>query len=203
MFKALMSKRYSERNGVAVRTAVEGNPGMDGEHVEGELDVNLAELTLGQRLTTLTGDTVSGDQSNSDDEALGTKQHAKTAGKDPSAVPSNSLARSLIQALHSSDTKLLEACLQHSDIQLIRNSVRRLPTQLALPLITACVERLSRGRGGNNLKRGGGASSQRGSTLITWVKTVLVFHSGYLMTVCLLRFQSLFSCLILFRCQTL
>jgi U3 small nucleolar RNA-associated protein 5 len=36
----------------------------------------------------------------------------------------------------------------------------------------------------NNVKGGGGgASSQRGSSLVTWVKTVLVIHAGHLMTI--------------------
>ena len=96
-------------------------------------------------------------------------------------VAANSLTRTLIQALHSSDTRLLEMCLTHSDPTLIRNTVRRLPPQLAIPLITSCVERLGKH---NNVKGGGGgASSQRGSSLVAWVKTVLVIHAGHLMTV--------------------
>jgi len=87
----------------------------------------------------------------------------------------------LIQALHSSDTRLLEMCLTHSDPTLIRNTVRRLPPQLAIPLIASCVERLGKR---NNVKGGGGgASSQRGSSLVAWVKTVLVIHAGHLMTI--------------------
>jgi len=89
----------------------------------------------------------------------------------------------LIQALHSSDSRLLETCLAHSDNTLIRNTVQRLPPQLAVPLLNACVERLSRGARANNMKGGGGgASSQRGMALTTWVKAVLTIHSGHLMT---------------------
>jgi len=89
----------------------------------------------------------------------------------------------LIQALHSSDSGLLETCLAHSDQVMIRNTVRRLPPQLAVPLITACVERLGRGSRAMNMKGGGGgASSQRGTGLLTWVKAVLAIHSGHLMT---------------------
>lgn len=99
-------------------------------------------------------------------------------------VAANSLTRTLIQALHSSDTRLLEMCLTHSDPTLIRNTIRRLPPQLAIPLITSCVERLGRGHRVANMKGGGGgASSQRGSSLVVWVKTVLVIHAGHLMTI--------------------
>ena len=53
--------------------------------------------------------------------------------------------------------------------------VQQLPPQLAVPLLSACVERLGRGHRGANLKGGGGgASAQRGSALVVWVKAVLV-----------------------------
>jgi len=50
-------------------------------------------------------------------------------------------------------------------------------------LLTACVERLGRGSRAANMKGGGGgASSQRGTGLLAWVKAVLAIHSGHLMT---------------------
>ncbi|KAJ7275542.1 WD40-repeat-containing domain protein [Mycena haematopus] len=191
---ATLNKRYTESGSVAVRSGVE--LGQDEEMddlahnaIDGELDVDLAELSLGQRLTALSGDTRPVASSDSDDEATTQKSKAPRKGQgdastqDVSVVPASSLTRTLIQALHSSDTKLLETCLAHSDQTLIRNTIRRLPPQLAVPLITACVERLGRGaRAGNMKGSGGGASSQRGTTLIMWVKTVLTVHSGHLMT---------------------
>ncbi|KAF8167822.1 hypothetical protein B0H34DRAFT_646270, partial [Crassisporium funariophilum] len=128
---------------------------------------DLAELSLGQRLTAVTEG-----------------QLDQASDSDISVVPANSLTRTLIQALHSSDTRLLEMCLTHSDPTLIRNTVRRLPPQLAIPLITACVERLGRGARAMNMKGGGGgASSQRGAGLVSWVKAVLAIHAGHLMTI--------------------
>ncbi|KAF8213640.1 WD40-repeat-containing domain protein [Mycena galopus ATCC 62051] len=191
---ATPNKRYTESGSVAVRSGAE--LGQDEEMddiahnaIDGELDVDLAELSLGQRLTALSGDAQPVASSDSDDEPTTQKSKAtrKSAGdastQDVSVVPASSLTRTLIQALHSSDTKLLETCLAHSDQTLIRNTVRRLPPQLAVPLITACVERLGRGaRAGNMKGGGGGASSQRATTLIMWVKTVLTVHSGHLMT---------------------
>lgn len=153
--------------------------------IDGHLDVDLAELSLGQRLTALSGD-VNGDasgSSGSEDEEHPRKRNPKSK-QDEAVVPANSLTRTLIQALHSSDSKLLETCLAHSDPTLIRNTVRKLPPQLAVPLLTACVERLGRGaRAGNMKGGGGGASSQRGTGLITWVRSVLTIHGGHLMTV--------------------
>ncbi|KAJ7151528.1 WD40-repeat-containing domain protein [Mycena filopes] len=189
---ATPNKRYTESGSLAVRSGAELGQDEDMDDVpnnaiDGELDVDLAELSLGQRLTALSGDARPVSSSDSDDEA-GTNPKSKTARKgasvqDGHVVPANSLTRTLIQALHSSDTRLLETCLAHSEQALIRNTVRRLPPQLAVPLITACVERLGRGaRAGNMKGGGGGASSQRASALIMWVKTVLAVHSGHLMT---------------------
>jgi U3 small nucleolar RNA-associated protein 5 len=155
--------------------------------IDGSLQVDLAELSLGQRLKAVSQkglDIVS----DMDDDTLNktqTKPLKKQTGAEIPVVAANSLTRTLIQALHSSDTRLLEMCLTHSDPTLIRNTVRRLPPQLAIPLITSCVERLGRGNRVTNMKGGGGgASSQRGSSLVAWVKTVLTIHAGHLMTVC-------------------
>ncbi|KAJ7693539.1 WD40-repeat-containing domain protein [Mycena rosella] len=193
---ATPNKRYTESGSVAVRSGVELGQDEDMDviahnAIDGDLDVDLAELSLGQRLTALSGDARPQISSDSDDED-GPTQKSKAPrqsgqgdgnAQDVSVVPANSLTRTLIQALHSSDTRLLETCLAHSDQALIRNTVRRLPPQLAVPLITACVERLGRGaRAGNMKGGGGGASSQRGTALIMWVKTVLAVHSGHLMT---------------------
>ncbi|KAJ3802606.1 WD40-repeat-containing domain protein [Lentinula aff. detonsa] len=180
------SKRYTESL-AAVGSGVdlgqdENLDNLDVQNVEGHLDVDIAELSLGQRLTAVSGaDPLAGD---SDSEpSLTKKQKSKSTQDGITVVPAASLTRTLIQALHSSDSRLIETCLAHSDITLIRNTVRKLPPQLALPLITACVERLGRGaRAGNMKGGGGGASSQRGTGLITWVKTVLSVHGGHLMT---------------------
>lgn len=159
---------------------------------DGDLDVDLAEMSLGKRLTALSGgNELGGQNSTSDSEDEGVDVSGRRSSKQKmrqdvglSVVPANSLTRTLIQALHSSDSRLLETCLAHSDQTLIRNTVRRLPPQLAVPLLTACVERLSRGSRAANMKgSGGGASSQRGTGLIGWVKAVLAVHSGHLMTV--------------------
>ena len=164
--------------------------------VDGALDADLAELSLGQRLTAVQGaaNGVSESEAESDAEEGAALNGKPQKGAPVDAVPAGSLTRTLIQALHSSDTRLLETCLAHSDVTLIRNTVRRLPPQLAVPLVTACVERLGRGARGNNLKGGGGgASSQRGTALINWVKAVLSTHSGHLMTVCSLPLLAVHS----------
>ncbi|KAH9945591.1 NUC189-domain-containing protein [Amylocystis lapponica] len=189
---ATLQKRYNEPSSLAVRSGVElgQDPSMDDlptRDVDGDLDVDLAELSLGQRLTALTGNTdmPGRTSSDSDSDGPGTAASSRQRTREgvPEAVPASSLTRTLIQALHSSDARLLETCLAHSNPTLIRNTVRRLPAQLAVPLVTACVERLGRRARAANMKGGGGgASSQRGAALLNWVKAVLVAHSGHLMT---------------------
>lgn len=160
------------------------------------MDVDLAEMSLGERLAARsTGDAnASGVQRSSGSDAedgapsRGGGKKKKNAKDRELVVPAHSLTRTLIQALHSSDTGLLEACFAHSDETLIRNTVARLPPQLTVPLLNACMERLGRGGRGNNMKgRGGGASAQKGMVLIKWVKAVLAIHSGHLMTVSLMH----------------
>ena len=159
---------------------------------QGELDVDLAELSLGQRLTATAGD-IALRAASSDEEEVDQSAHQTHTTSQP--IPASSLTRTLIQALHSSDSGLLESCLAHTNATLIQNTVRRLPPQLAVPLIDACVERLGRGKRAGRGKGGGaGAGAQRGMGLIRWVRAVLVVHGGHLLTV---RYRQQRSCLIL------
>jgi U3 small nucleolar RNA-associated protein 5 len=156
--------------------------------IDGSLEPDLPELSLGQRLAAVENDFDAGSGSDIDepDDMIQKKSKRKAVKTNLSTIPSNSLTQTLIQALHSSDSRLLEMCLAHTDPKLIRNTIRRLPPQLAIPLINVCVERLGRGARGANMKgRGGGASSQRGMGLITWINAVLAVHTGHLMTVSL------------------
>jgi U3 small nucleolar RNA-associated protein 5 len=151
----------------------------------GVLDTEMAELSLGQRLRVMQrGEDGQLSHSDSDSDRQTTKKSKKGRETTEIEVPTESLSRTLTQALHSSDAKLLEGCLRHSDPSLIQNTVMQIPPQLAVPLLQACVERLARGRGGNTGRsRGSAASAQRGTVMIAWIKVVLVVHSGHLMTV--------------------
>lgn len=189
-------RRYAEPSNLKIHSGVElgQDPAADNPvgEIEGALDVDLAELSLGQRLAAVSGGDeaahASGSSESESEEGGFALQPNGKSGKSksaaPDSVPASSLTRTLIQALHSSDSRLLETCLSHSEPLLIRGTVRKLPPQLAVPLLTACVDRLGRGNLAANMKGGGGgASSQRGISLITWVKVVLTVHSGHLMTV--------------------
>ncbi|KAI6035245.1 hypothetical protein F5J12DRAFT_17759 [Pisolithus orientalis] len=176
--------RYAESSSLAIHSGVElgQDEVMDdvpaSREADGTLDADLAELSLGQRLTAIGGDNAKTRNTDSDEEVSSREQKRQSM---PDIVPAHSLTRTLIQALHSSDSRLLETCLNHSDTSLIRNTVRRLPPQLCLPLLLTCVEKLARGARAANMKGGGGgASSQRAMVLITWIKTTLTVHSSHL-----------------------
>ncbi|KAG0346444.1 WD repeat-containing protein 43 [Podila humilis] len=82
----------------------------------------------------------------------------------------NSLQQMLIQALHSNDTQLLEACLTFNNVEVIRNTVRRLPTVYVIPFLTQVIHKFQQ-------------KPNRGEALLEWIKAVLLIHTAYLMTV--------------------
>lgn len=98
-----------------------------------------------------------------------------------------SLSSSLVQALHSTDVRLLESCLAQTDPRVIRSTVQRIPNVLVLPLVEVLVERLGRstakGFGGAGASGNGGVDAHRGHELLLWLRHVLLVHLGYLVTV--------------------
>ncbi|KAK3830055.1 MAG: WD40-repeat-containing domain protein [Linnemannia gamsii] len=82
----------------------------------------------------------------------------------------NSLQQMLIQALHSNDLQLLEACLTYSNVEVIRNTVRRLPAAYVIPFLTQVIHKFQQ-------------KPSRGEALLEWIKAVLLIHTAYLMTV--------------------
>ena len=175
VLQVTLNKRYVEPSSIAIRSGTEiaQDPAADDlADIEGHLDVDLAELSLGQRLKALdptASKPAEGEQSDSDDSERPAAPALRA--EQPNSI---TLTRTLIQALHSTDTKLLETCLAYSDPALITQTVQRLPPQLAVPLLGACVQRLG---------RTAAPGSQRATVLVRWVRAVLVVHSGHLMTV--------------------
>ncbi|WWC85277.1 uncharacterized protein L201_000139 [Kwoniella dendrophila CBS 6074] len=144
-------------------------------------DVDMADLSLGERMLAV-NDGSAPAATDSDAPAIKAKATAEAAFDGP--VNAASLTRVLVQALHTSDPALLTLCLSHRNPTLIRNTIRKMPAQLALPLLKACVERLGQGKSAN--KRGGGRGSvqneQQGRGTVEWVKGVLVERGALLMT---------------------
>ena len=138
----------------------------------------MADLSLGERLLALP---------NGEAPAGEIAKPNGTAATVTGPVNAASLTRLLVQALHTSDPALLTLCLSHRDPVLIRNTIRKMPAQMALPLLKACVERLGQGKRSN--KRGGGRggaqSEQHARGTVEWVKGVLVERGSILMTVSL------------------
>jgi U3 small nucleolar RNA-associated protein 5 len=152
----------------------------------------MADLTLGERLAL---------QDPGAHPATPAKGHAATTvdGKTGSSLgPQNaqSLTRLLLQALHTSDPQLLSMILtspSNSSPTLIRNTIRKLPTSMALPLLKACVDRLGKGKAFNKRGggRGGGLNEKQGLVVVAWIRGVLVERGNVLMTVSLSREGSL------------
>lgn len=175
VLQAAPNKRYVEPSSLAVRSGTELAQDASADllaDLGGDLDVDLAELSLGQRLTALDPSAsrpADAGHSDSDDPERPPAQTPRT--DQPNSI---TLTRTLIQALHSTDTKLLETCLMYSDPTLVTQTVQRLPPQLAVPLLGACVQRLG---------RTSAPGTQRAAVLVRWIRAVLVVHSGHLMTV--------------------
>jgi U3 small nucleolar RNA-associated protein 5 len=84
------------------------------------------------------------------------------------AVPSaNSLGTVLTQALRTNDTELLESCFMVHDLQSIRATIERTPSNLVAILIENLANRMERRPG-------------RAGHLMVWVQWALVSHGGYL-----------------------
>ncbi|CAE6505721.1 unnamed protein product [Rhizoctonia solani] len=181
------AKRYAEPQSLTIHSGTElaQDPSeAPPTTTTADLDVELAEITLSERNKALADQpgSTSGQKRRHDSPSVEPESSTSKSNKKALPVPAHSLSRTLAQALHSGDNALLETCLAHGDANLIRNTVLRLPPTLCVPLLQACVERL--GRGARGEKGGGaGASAQRGTSLIRWVRAVLVCHSGFLMTI--------------------
>ncbi|KAJ3417469.1 WD repeat-containing protein 43 [Chytridiales sp. JEL 0842] len=110
------------------------------------------------------------------EEKLNTMQiDASTApaakkSKAPFRAPTaTSLYAMLSQAIQSSDKQLLEKSLMVNDGAVILATVRRLPPAQIVPFLEMLVSRLQ-------------AKPNRGSSLIEWVRAVVVSHAAFLMT---------------------
>lgn len=134
--------------------AANNNDDEDGENEDNE------EPSIEQKLQSL--DVV--DTTNTKKKNAGNKK--KTIDT-PSA---GSLQTVLVQALHSNDADLLEACLQHTKVEVINNTVRRLPTEYLIPLLLDLITKFQEKPG-------------RAPALLIWIKSVLTIHTAYLMTV--------------------
>ncbi|KAM0792773.1 hypothetical protein ACM66B_002545 [Microbotryomycetes sp. NB124-2] len=194
---AAAPQRYTEKSASTARPDAVAEATSDDDEImanTGELDVDMAEPTLAERLKAmnvskeankkkaLAADQGSDDDDDDESDEDSEEDDDEMTGQGRTVVPATTLTTTLIQALHSSDAPLLESCLTHSSPNLIRSTVKRLPPgSLVLNLLEQLVERLGKGRRG--VKSLEAASVKRSRALIEWVKQVLVVHVGFLVTV--------------------
>ncbi|TGZ79670.1 NUC189-domain-containing protein [Ascodesmis nigricans] len=96
------------------------------------------------------------------DLTLQTKSSGALTAPTPGALTSV-----LTQALKTNDSALLESCLASTNSRAIRDTVRKLPSPMAVTLLERLAERLARKPG-------------RAGSLGEWVRWTLVAHGGYL-----------------------
>jgi U3 small nucleolar RNA-associated protein 5 len=84
-----------------------------------------------------------------------------------SAPSASSLGTVLTQALRTNDRDLLESCFEMNDLESVRSTIERLPSNLISDLLKRLAERIHKrpGRAGN---------------LMVWVQWAIVSHGGYL-----------------------
>merc|ERR1712098_81607 len=93
-----------------------------------------------------------------------------TYSSSSSSPRTDTMTQLLVQGLHSNDSRILDSVLDRADLTLIDNTVRKLPVEAVLPLVTV-LQRFIRGRGVVH------ASHAK------WLKSVLSIHTGYLVSV--------------------
>jgi U3 small nucleolar RNA-associated protein 5 len=103
-------------------------------------------------------------------DTTNTKKKSNNKKKTIDTPSAGSLQTVLVQALHSNDADLLEACLQHTKVDVINNTIRRLPTEYLIPLLLDLITKFQEKPG-------------RAPVLLIWIKSVLTIHTAYLMTV--------------------
>jgi len=88
----------------------------------------------------------------------------------PGLPKADSLQVVLEQALHSKDKKLLNACFDVLDLGIVKNTIQRLSTPTIVPLAQELIERFR-------------TKPSHGTVLTVWFKTLVLYHSSYLMTI--------------------
>lgn len=136
-----------------------------------EVDSDNSDNEEGEKMEGRTMEEKLQDLAVEDSATNSTGKKSKQTNKNKIPTPkANSLQQMLIQALHSNDTQLLEACLTFNNVEVIRNTIRRLPTAYVIPFLTQVIHKFQQ-------------KPNRGEALLEWIKAVLLIHTAYLMTV--------------------
>ncbi|KAI8391193.1 WD40-repeat-containing domain protein [Radiomyces spectabilis] len=125
-----------------------------------------SELTIEQKLQSMNVEEEE-EEEEEDQEVEVTKQRVQNPT--PGVPSAGSLQQALVQALHSNDRQLLEACLGHKK-EVVYSTVQRLPANYVIPLLKQLIARFEE-------------KPIRAPTLLMWIQAVLLLHTTYLMTV--------------------
>ncbi|KAK8814339.1 hypothetical protein WA158_008201 [Blastocystis sp. Blastoise] len=101
------------------------------------------------------------------------EEEAKEKELEQKRVPlptTGSLEGILVQSIQTEDSDLLESVLNCRDQDVIDDTISRLPVANVFPLLELLVERLEK-------------NPRRANILLIWIKTILLKHSSYLMSV--------------------
>jgi U3 small nucleolar RNA-associated protein 5 len=124
------------------------------------------DSTLAERLEAL--EVVNGGDATISETEEGTKSKKKASavnGRLQLSAP-GTFATILRQALKTNDAQLLETCLSQRDEMLIKSSVLRLDSALAVSLLERLAEKMAR-------------QPTRAGELNFWIKWVMIAHGGY------------------------
>ncbi|KAI7866027.1 WD40-repeat-containing domain protein [Spinellus fusiger] len=130
---------------------------VDGNHEESSLEDE--ELTIEQKLQQLNVE-----------EGQTASARKKTTTRKIAVPSAGSLQQVLLQALHSNDTQLLEACLVHTKTDIVHRTVQRLPTGYLIPFLLQLISKFQ-------------DKPSRAQGLLIWINAVIQLHTAYLMTV--------------------
>ena len=163
-----VKRQDPERNPRQVGEALRGDD-QDHSNDAGRAPQEEAEPSFGDLLRMHDGTMV--DVTARDDEMSGANNAdgARNQRRGLSIPSANSLGTVLSQALRTNDAPMLESCLQVVNLQNIRTTIERLPSQQAGELLQRLAERMH--------KRPGRAGS-----LMVWIQWTVVAHGGYLAT---------------------
>ena len=137
---------------------VNGDTNTDTEMADVDEEEPTEEPTFGDLVRARGMDTV---------EVTGPQTLVSTA-KGINSISSNlTLGTLLTQALNTNDTASLDTCLAQQDVQIIRATIERLDSGLAITLLQRLAERLHSRPG-------------RAGSLLVWVQWSIIAHGGYL-----------------------
>lgn len=85
------------------------------------------------------------------------------------AMPEMEFTSSLIQAIKSQDKAMISRCLSQSDVDLIRITVRKLPSHFTVPLLEAILDQYQNYHKNN-------------SHLVHWIRAILTLHTSHIMS---------------------